>query len=468
MDFPFGVSCVQETYASEVNIPTFTEHPESVKALYGDTVKFEVTASGTNLKYQWQYKPSSRNGTWTNTGSNSNSLSVLATYNDKYSYRCLISDSVYSGDSAIQSNAANLRVITDQVFRVEYVDETPVAPEILVQPQPAQVAMGGKVTFTVEATGDNLAYQWQYKPSELNGTWTNANSSHGTGYNSNTFTTVALTFGHTEYEYRCIVRDNDGYYYGDQNAVVSDSAMVRVIPEGYTKVVYINESYNITAHPASRLVLPGESVTFSVVAEGNTELTYRWLYKSTEESSTWTEVPSSMGTGAQTDTLVINKVLDEYDNYMFRCSVGGSIYVYEKSLLSNVAYLMTIEPQQIATVEYAANYNVNGTYYPFLESAYAAIEGTEGTIIVSEDIEDDSTIVIEEGKNITIDTNGKTLTLTTAGLTNNGTLTIDGTGTIKSTNTSIDSVVYNNGTYTRVKSPYLITFCPALICWSIV
>lgn len=213
-----------------------------------------------------------------------------------------------------------------------------------------QVPMGQKATFFVEVEGDNISYQWQYKPAIQGATWTNATRTEGIGFNTNTFTTAPVTDSHSGWEYRCIVRGNDGYYYEDQNAIISDSATLNVTKDGYSKVVYINESYKIKKDPENVLTFPGEKATFKVVATGNSTLTYRWLYKNSDENSAWTEVPESMASGTKTDTLVINKVLEDYSGYMFRCSVGGSVYVYEKSLLSNVAYLFTIEPNQIIKV----------------------------------------------------------------------------------------------------------------------
>ena len=320
-----------------------------MQTLYGSTVKFTVTASGENLTYSWYYKPRVYNGAWTKYGNTTNSISVLATSNDEYQYRCAVSNDVYSGDSAIYSDVAVLDVIDSQIYKAVYITETPTAPKITKQPQSAQVVAGEKLTFRVEAEGDNLVYEWQYKSNVTNAAWTRATSTQGTGYNTNTFTTVTLMSEQTGWQYRCVVRDSDGYYYGDQCAVFSDNATIQVTPAGYTTAVYINESYNITSDPISQMLFPGGTATFKVEAEGNTTLSYRWLYKTTDERSSWTEVPTSMATGTQTDTLTITNVTEDLDKYSFRCSVGGEYYVYEKSLLSNIAYLIVLDPAQIAT-----------------------------------------------------------------------------------------------------------------------
>ena len=98
------------------------------------------------------------------------------------------------------------------------------------------------------------------------------------------------------------------------------------------------------------------------------------------------------------------------------------------------------------------NYSVNGNYYETLKDAYTlGVTGTEGTIVVERDNTDSSSFTVEAGKKVILDTNGKTITKTVSGLTNNGTLIIDGNGTIQTetidTNT-ITILIPNNGTIT--------------------
>ena len=341
-------------YGGDGTPPEITVQPESQRNVYGANVEFSITATGENLKYQWQYKPRIKGGTWTNStdsGATTNTLKLVANDQNEYLYRCLVSDDTYSGDKAIMSNAASLYVLDDQIFEIKYVSETPTAPVITTQPLSQTLAVGDKATFTVEATGTDLTYQWQYKSSLTNSAWTNLTRNDGTGFDTNTFTTTTLTGSQDHYQYRCLVRSKD-YYYGDENAKESDSATLQVTSKGYIDIQYINEEYEIVEQPASQSVYTGATVKFRVDTTGSTNLTYRWLYKAPGTNTTWTEVPDSMGKGAKTAELTISPVKEEYENYQFRCSVGGEYYKYEEAKLSSIATLLILSETQIADVQF--------------------------------------------------------------------------------------------------------------------
>ncbi len=342
------------TYGGRDGPPRIMEHPESQRNVYGANVEFSITATGRNLKYQWQYKPRIKGGTWTNStdsGATTNKLKLVANDQNEYLYRCLVSNDTYSGDKAIMSNAASLYVIDDQIFEIKYVSETPTAPVITIQPLSQMLSVGEKATFTVEATGTDLTYQWQYKSSLPNSAWTNLTKSDGTGFDTNTFTTTVLTGTQDHYQYRCLVRSTN-YYYGDENAKESDSATLQVTSKGYVDIQYINEEYEIVEQPASQSVYAGATVKFRVDTTGSTNLTYRWLYKAPGTNTSWTEVPDSMGKGAKTAELTISPVKEEYENYQFRCSVGGEYYKYEEAKLSSIATLLILSETQIVDVQY--------------------------------------------------------------------------------------------------------------------
>ena len=219
------------TYGGDGAPPKITVQPESQRNVYGANVEFSITATGENLKYQWQYKPRIKGGTWTNStdsGATTNKLKLVANDQNEYLYRCLVSNDTYSGDKAIMSNAASLYVIDDQIFEIKYISETPTAPVITTQPLSQMLSVGEKATFTVEATGTDLTYQWQYKPSLPNSAWTNLTKSDGIGFDTNTFTTAVLTGTQDHYQYRCLVRSKN-YYYGDENAKESDSATLLIL-----------------------------------------------------------------------------------------------------------------------------------------------------------------------------------------------------------------------------------------------
>ncbi len=85
----------------------------------------------------------------------------------------------------------------------------------------------------------------------------------------------------------------------------------------------------------------------------------------------------------------------------------------------------------------------NTTYYETLEEAINTAQ-TGDTVYALKQITETVNLIIPEEKDITLDTNGKTITFEEATLTNNGTLTIAGDGTI--TTSSAVNLITNAGT----------------------
>lgn len=101
----------------------------------------------------------------------------------------------------------------------EYIggDETKIETKILKQPADQTVMAGEKATFTVQAQGDGLTYQWEWRSSSGSSWNTGANE----GRNTDTYRvpTAASMSGR---QYRCIITDAEG------NQVISDAATLYV------------------------------------------------------------------------------------------------------------------------------------------------------------------------------------------------------------------------------------------------
>ena len=105
--------------------------------------------------------------------------------------------------------------------------------------------------------------------------------------------------------------------------------------------------------------------------------------------------------------------------------------------------------------------SIDGKGYPSLQEAFDAVEpGTAATVVLEQSFAADTTITLAEGRDVTLDLSGKTITVT-SGFTgrpicNNGTLTITGEGTIDTSASttaygSVDNygtLVIKNGTFT--------------------
>ena len=111
--------------AATLTVSTFaiTEDPADVTADENQTVTFTVTATGDNLKYQWQVKTLTAD--WANTGmdgAKTRQLTVKAQANrNGYQYRCIVT----SGTNSLTSAAATLTVsIIDGDFEYALIENS--------------------------------------------------------------------------------------------------------------------------------------------------------------------------------------------------------------------------------------------------------------------------------------------------------------------------------------------------------
>ena len=87
---------------------------------------------------------------------------------------------------------------------------------ILIQPENQTVTLNNYATFSVEAMGNNLSYQWQWRNAYND--WANSGM---TGANTNTIS-VQGTSARNGYQYRCVITDARG------NQVITDAAKLTV------------------------------------------------------------------------------------------------------------------------------------------------------------------------------------------------------------------------------------------------
>src|SRR6202040_3149344 len=133
-------------------VPSISVGPSSSTICPNNNTSFSVTASGTNVTYQWQ--ESQNNGsTWsslTNTGVYSNvtttAMNLTAAPNtmNTYQYRCVVSGTC---NPAVTSSAATLNFNT--------------VPSISVGPSSSTICPNGNTSFSVTASGTGISYQWQ-------------------------------------------------------------------------------------------------------------------------------------------------------------------------------------------------------------------------------------------------------------------------------------------------------------------
>lgn len=166
-----------------------TTQPKDQRVEVGQNAGFTVAAMGDGLTYQWQKQSGSD---WVNmTGETGATLSLSqVTPGDNGSvYRCVVKDMIsdYTGGKTLTSEEATLTVAA--------------APAITLQPQDVCMEAGQNATFTIEATGDKVTYQWQQ---QVNGFWTPLD-----GETDGTLT-VPASMEKNGRRYRCVVKSSFG------------------------------------------------------------------------------------------------------------------------------------------------------------------------------------------------------------------------------------------------------------------
>ena len=256
--------------ATAFGVPVNTDHVF--------TVEYTVSEGVT---YQWQYKGNTSSSTWANTGlpgnkTNALTVTALSTRNG-YQYRCIINDN----GTEIVSKAAILYVAT--------------APAVVLEnPVDASAVCGDKVTFTIEATGTGMEYQWQWYHAASD----NWIDTHIAGHNTNTLVVTTNNFNGGR-QYRCRLRTVNG---SGWNEVYTEAATMTVLP-----AAEITEPL-----PETVTVKVGETVQLHLGATG-AGLNYQWQYA--KYVGSWSNTTLE---GAKTDTLTIANVRADLNGRYYR------------------------------------------------------------------------------------------------------------------------------------------------------
>ena len=268
-----GNTTLYAVWAKNVAIST---NPANQILKAGTSAKFNVKATGTGLKYQWQQRSTS-SANWSNTsysGATTATLSLTATTGlNGYEFRCKVTDQY--------GNVAYTKIATLYVLGVTN------------QPATQYVKVGNEAVFRVAATGLNKTYQWQYRTSP-SGSWMNTT---GTEAQTSAFSIMGTT-GRNGYQFRCKITDSAG------NVVYSNTVSMYVL--------------GFATQPTNKTVSVGNTAKFTVKATGS-NVTYQWQFRSSSSGS-W---QISTGTGAQTSAFSIKGTTGR-NGYQFRCKITDS------------------------------------------------------------------------------------------------------------------------------------------------
>ena len=169
-------------------------------------------------------------------------------------------------------------------------------PPVVISTQPENYygTVGGTASFTVAASGDRVAYQWQCSTDDGE-TWSNISGSTSTTLN------IPIQASVNGNLYRCIAKDYMGHAATSQAGKLTVTSAVSTLSEFDPEFTLINE-------PDDYYGRPGDTATFIVEAEG-ANLSYQWLcrapgasnfeYLTGETSSTLRVDMTSASNGAE-------------------------------------------------------------------------------------------------------------------------------------------------------------------------
>ena len=301
------VSCGEEKVVSEVAEVSLVEElriihePEDIEAVTGETVGLHLEASGKNLAYRWQWSTDGKK--WNNctgTGYDTDTFSfVMQKKYDGRRYRCTVS----SGEAKVVSEVAQVSIIENL--------------EIIREPEDIEASIGETVELNIEASGENLSYQWQWSTDGKK--WNNCT---GTGYDTDTFSFV-MQKKYDGRRYRCTVSSGEA-------KVVSEAAQVSII-----------ENLEIIREPEDVEASIGETVELNIEASGK-NLSYQWQWS--VDGKKWN---NCTGKGYNTDTFSF-VMQTKYDGRRYRCIISNR----EEEIISEQAAVnIPAETSEILEVE---------------------------------------------------------------------------------------------------------------------
>ena len=207
---------------------------------------------------------------------------------------------------------------------------TPERNEILQQPENVTTDSGETVSFCVEASGEIVSYQWQYRKIYK---WFDTTME---GYDTDTLTLTA-TGQRNGYDYRCVVT------YADGTVLISEPAELTV-----------NTTIDITGNPNDQTAALGTKGQFTAAAEGE-GIKYQWQY-CRPNSEKWIDTAME---GATKPTVLIETTTAR-DGYKYRCKitdVTGKV-TYTEAATLRVLSIRNHPEDQIALTGKTATFTV--------------------------------------------------------------------------------------------------------------
>jgi hypothetical protein len=289
----------------------------------GSNTLFTVNATGAGITYQWQISTDGGT-TYTNisgeTSASLNLTNVTASINGNL-YRVIINSSCSS--TGITSNAAQLTILSTATLNS--------------QPAAVSVCQNQNATFTVNASGSSLTYQWRVSTDGGN------TYSDISGATTNTLSLTGVTPALNNNRYQVVVT---GVPCG---SVTSDPALLQV-----------STPAQISAQPTSVTACSGTDASFSVGATGSL-ISYQWQV-STDGGSTFNNIP-----GATNANLTLTAVANTLNNNVYQAVVTeancGAVTSNAATLTVNALPVVTVtaDPSTALSIGQSATLTASST-----------------------------------------------------------------------------------------------------------
>jgi hypothetical protein len=294
------------TKITEVNtcVPAnITQSPQNTTQCSGDSARFTVVATGSNLQYTWQV--STNGGSIFNNipNSNANAYTIIQTQSvqNNNRYRIIVSNNCPSADT---SDFAILEI------------KEPVA--ISQQPTNATVCLGSAASFVVQSTGDVTAQQWEL-------------STDG----GNTFTPIAGANSSSLSIANVTLQQNGNIYRLAVNGCRSNTVYSNAV------TLTVSNQTTILSQPANTSGCVGGTTTLQVLASGS-NLNFQWQV-STDGGLNYTNIA-----GAASNSLTLNNLSFTQNQNRYRVAIqndcGGSINSNPSILTVRNPALFSLQP----------------------------------------------------------------------------------------------------------------------------
>ena len=218
-----------------------------------------------------------------------------------------------------------------------------------------------------------------------------------------------------------------------------------------------------SSHPTSRRAGEGTTTTFTVTAQNGSPagtLAYQWQYRE-NDTTEWKNVTSEQGTGGNSRSFTTVELTQDMNGYQYRCKLSNGIYPNAEITEDEISSAIISYGATVTVIQ--ANYLYNNQYFESLADAYVEVKrnysaevagSVSATITVNQDCVDASDFNHSYSSNInnlTINTNGKTLTKIGTPIKNSGPLFITGSGIIQTSMKEAEempTLIQNSGTLT--------------------